>query len=162
MEKKDIIEETKEETNNAVMVKDFGEYNVNRVGRSTQQVFTSIKDQKKIFNLDNNCDFKLNDCKGETLRVKDVLVKIIETPLDEPKVNDETGEIIDSEYKKITILIDEQGKSYVTASKMFTNQIIRYIQMFGLESITKDGLEIKIIERPVKNSSNKALGFELA
>lgn len=160
MEKKDIIEEN--ETNNAVMVKDFGEYNVNRVGRSTQQVFTSIKDQKKIFNLDNNCDFKLNDCKGETLRVKDVLVKIIETPLDEPKVNDETGEIIDSEYKKITILIDDQGKSYVTASKMFTNQIIRYIQMFGLESITKDGLEIKIIERPVKNSSNKALGFELA
>ena len=153
-----IIEEEK----NAVMVKDFGEYNVNRVGKSNQQVFTSIKDPKKIFNLDNNCDFKLNDCKGETLRVKDVLVKIIETPLDEPKVNDETGEIIDSEYKKITILIDDQGKSYVTSSKMFTNQILRYIQMFGLESITKDGLEIKIIERPVKNSSNKALGFELA
>lgn len=153
-----IIEEEK----NAVMVKDFGEYNVNRVGKSNQQVFTSIKDLKKIFNLDNNCDFKLNDCKGETLRVKDVLVKIIETPLDEPKVNDETGEIIDSEYKKITILIDDQGKSYVTSSKMFTNQILRYIQMFGLESITKDGLEIKIIERPVKNSSNKALGFELA
>ncbi len=153
-----IIEEEK----NEVMVKDFGEYNVNRVGKSNQQVFTSIKDPKKIFNLDNNCDFKLNDCKGETLRVKDVLVKIIETPLDEPKVNDETGEIIDSEYKKITILIDDQGKSYVTASKMFTNQILRYIQMFGLESITKDGLEIKIIERPVKNSSNKALGFELA
>ena len=153
-----IIEEEK----NEVMVKDFGEYNVNRVGKSNQQVFTSIKDPKKIFNLDNNCDFKLNDCKGETLRVKDVLVKIIETPLDEPKVNDETGDIIDSEYKKITILIDDQGKSYVTASKMFTNQILRYIQMFGLESITKDGLEIKIIERPVKNSSNKALGFELA
>lgn len=150
------------EEKNAVMVKDFGEYNVNRVGKSNQQVFTSIKDPKKIFNLDSNCDFKLNDCKGETLRVKDVLVKIIETPLDEPKVNDETGEIIDSEYKKITILIDDQGKSYVTASKMFTNQILRYIQMFGLESITKDGLEIKIIERPVKNSSNKALGFELA
>lgn len=156
--KEKIIEEEK----NEVMVKDFGEYNVNRVGKSNQQVFTSIKDPKKIFNLDNNCDFKLNDCKGETLRVKDVLVKIIETPLDEPKVNDETGEIIDSEYKKITILIDDQGKSYVTASKMFTNQILRYIQMFGLESITKDGLEIKIIERPVKNSSNKALGFELA
>ena len=156
--KEKIIEEEK----NEIMVKDFGEYNVNRVGKSNQQVFTSIKDPKKIFNLDNNCDFKLNDCKGETLRVKDVLVKIIETPLDEPKVNDETGEIIDSEYKKITILIDDQGKSYVTASKMFTNQILRYIQMFGLESITKDGLEIKIIERPVKNSSNKALGFELA
>ena len=146
---------------NDLIVKDFNEYGVN-VGRTNQQVFTSIKDPKKIFNLENNVDFKLNDCKGELIRVKDVLVKIIEKPLEEPIVNNETGDIIDTEYKKITILIDDKGKSYVTASKMFTNQLIRYIQMFGLESITKDGLEIKITERAVKNSSNKGLGFELA
>lgn len=154
--------EKNNEVKNEVMVKDFSEYGVNKIGRSNQQVFTSIKDPKKIFNLESSCDFKLNDCKGELIRVKDVLVKIIETPLEEPKVNDETGDIIDAEYKKITILIDDKGKSYVTASKMFTNQLLRYIQMFGLESITKDGLEIKITERAVKNSSNKALGFELA
>lgn len=157
MEEKEIKEEKQE-----LIVKDFNEYGVNRVGKSTQQVFTSIKDAKKIFNLENACDFKLNDCKGELIRVKDVLVKIIEKPLEEPIVDENTGEITDTEYKKITILIDDKGKSYVTASKMFTNQLIRYIQMFGLESITKDGLEIKITERAVKNSSNKALGFELA
>ena len=118
--------------------------------KSKQTIHTSIKDPKIIFNLDNNCDYKLNECKGQLLRVVDVLIKIIETPL-------ETGE---TDYKKITILIDDQGKSYVTASKMFTNQLIRYVEMFGIDSI-KNGLEIKIIERPVKNSSNKALGFEL-
>lgn len=160
MEEKEIIEEKQEKQE--LIVKDFNEYGVNRVGKSTQQVFTSIKDAKKIFNLENACDFKLNDCKGELIRVKDVLVKIIEKPLEEPIVDENTGEITDTEYKKITILIDDKGKSYVTASKMFTNQLIRYIQMFGLESITKDGLEIKITERAVKNSSNKALGFELA
>lgn len=158
--KEEIIEEVKEEKQELI-VKDFSEYGVNRVGKAHQQVFTSIKDPKKIFNLENSCDFKLNDCKGEMIRVKDVLVKIIEKPLEEEQVL-EDGTIIDTEYKKITILIDDKGKSYVTASKMFTNQLLRYIQMFGLESITKNGLEIKITERAVKNSSNKALGFELA
>lgn len=118
--------------------------------RSTQKLYTSIKDPKLIFNLDNSCDYKLNDCKGEMIRVKDVLIKVIETRL-------ETGEV---EYKKITILIDDKDKSYVTASKMFTNELLRYIEMFGIDSI-KNGLDIKIIERSVKNSSNKALGFEL-
>lgn len=118
--------------------------------KSNQKIYTSINDPKILFNLDNACDFKLNECKGELLRVKDVLIKIIETPIDENNI----------EFKKITILIDDAGKSYVTASKMFTNQILKYISMFGIESIKK-GLEIKIIERSVKNSSNKALGFEL-
>ena len=144
---------------NEVMVKDFSEYGVQNTGKSKQSVFTSIEDQKLIFNLDNNCDFKLNECKGEMIRVKDVLIKLIETPLEEERVL-EDGTIVDTEYKKITILIDDKGKSYVTASKMFTNQLLRYINMFGIDSI-KNGLDIKIIERPVKNSSNKALGFEL-
>lgn len=118
--------------------------------RSTQKLYTSIKDPKVIFNLDNSCDYKINDCKGEMIRVKDFLIKVIETKL-------ETGEV---EYKKITILIDDKDKSYITASKMFTNELLRYIEMFGVVSI-KNGLDIKIIERSVKNSSNKALGFEL-
>ena len=79
----------------------------------------------------------------------------------EPEVNEETGEIIrDTEYKKVCILIDDNGKSYVTGSKMFTNQMIRYINMFGVEEI-ENGLEIRVVERAVKNSGNKALGFEL-
>ena len=39
--------------------------------RSTQKLYTSIKDPKVIFNLDNSCDYKINDCKGEMIRVKD-------------------------------------------------------------------------------------------
>ena len=147
------------ENKNEVMVKDFNEYGVQNNSKSVQNVYTSIEDPKVIFNLENSCDFKLNECKGEMIRVKDVLIKIIETPLEEEKELDD-GTIIDTEYKKITILIDDKGKSYVTASKMFTNQLLRYIKMFGISSV-KEGLEIKIIERAVKNSSNKALGFEL-
>ena len=32
--------------------------------------------------------------------------------------------------------------------------------MFGIQDI-EEGLEIRIVERAVKNSANKALGFEL-
>ncbi len=151
-------EENVKET--GLMIKDFNEME-NVSSRSKTNVFTTITDNKTIFNLENTCDYKLNDCKGEVIRVKDVLIKVIETPMAEPEVNEETGEVIrDTEYKKVCILIDDEGKSYVTGSKMFTNQMIRYINMFGIQDI-EEGLEIRIVERAVKNSANKALGFEL-
>ena len=144
----------------SLMIKDFNQME-GVASRSKTNVFTTITDSKTIFNLENTCDYKINDCKGEVIRVKDVLIKVIETPLVEPEVNEETGEIIrDTEYKKVCILIDDNGKSYVTGSKMFTNQMIRYINMFGVEEI-ENGLEIRVVERAVKNSGNKALGFEL-
>ena len=151
------MEENVKET--GLMIKDFGEMEA-ASSRSKTNVFTTITDNKVIFNLENTCDYKINDCKGEVIRVKDVLIKVIETPLAEPEVNEETGEIKDKEYKKVCILIDDQGKTYVTGSKMFTNQMMRYINMFGIKPI-EEGLEIRIVERAIKNSSNKSLGFEL-
>lgn len=133
---------------------------ISNITRSKSRVFTTITDDKVLFNLESNCDNKINDCVGETIRVKDIYIKLIETPLDEVKES-ENGEIIDTEFKKITILVDEDNKSYVTASKMFANQLIKYIQMCGLDKIETEGLDIKIIKRNVRNSSNQALGFEL-
>ena len=158
----EIIEDNEKEEvkETGLMIKGFNE--MEGVGsRSKTNVFTTITDNKTIFNLENTCDYKVNDCKGEVIRVKDVLIKVIETLLPEPELNEETGEVVrDREYKKVCILIDDNGKSYVTGSKMFTNQMMRYINMFGIADF-KDGLEIKIIEKSVKNTSNKALGFEL-
>ena len=152
MEKENEVKET------GLMIKNFNE--VENVGRSKTDVFTTITDSKLLFNLDNHCDYKLNDCKGEVIRVKDILIKVISTPLDEPEV-DENGNVTkDKEIKKVCILIDDTGKSYVTGSKMFTNQMMRYIGYNGIQSI-QEGLEIKIIERDVKGTSNKALGFDL-
>lgn len=160
MKKKDeVLEMEKEEVKETgLMIKDFGE--LENTGRSKTDVFTTITDSKLLFNLDNHCDYKLNDCKGEVIRVKDILIKVIKTPLDEPEV-DENGQVTkDMEIKKVCILIDDEGKSYVTGSKMFTNQMVRYIGYNGIQSI-QEGLEIKIIERDVKGTSNKALGFDL-
>ena len=156
------LKENVEEKGGQLVVQNVNE--LRRVNKSNTKIFTTLDltdDPKKIFNIENNsADFRLNDCKGQSLRVVDVYIKNIETKLDEPEINDEGEVVKDTEYKKICLLIDDQGKSYVTASKVFTNQMLRYIEMFGIESI-KNGVEIKIVDKAVKGSSNKALGFEL-
>lgn len=161
-EKEIIVEENEKEVEITSMVV----ANVNELSgkkASETKVFTTLdlnKDKKKIFNLENNCDFKLNDCKGQSIRVVDVMIKSIQKKLAEPIVDEESGEVKEFEFKKVCILIDDQGKSYVTASKLFTLQMARYLELFGIESV-KEGLEIRIIEKPIKNSNNKSLGFEL-
>lgn len=156
-----VKEEVKEEQKGEMVVASFGE--IQNQSNSTRKYYTTIdvNDTKKLYNLDNaDCDFLLNDCEGQSLRVVDVLIKEFTHILDEPKVNEETGEIIETETNKACILIDDAGNTYATGSKMFTNQMKRYIMMFGIDSV-KNGLEIKIVKKKMSGSSNKALAFEL-
>lgn len=155
-EKENLTEERKEET--SLQVNDIANLSFGR--KSEVKTFTTIDDAKLIFNLQNKCDEKLNDCVGEKLRIKDVLIKVIERDLEEPEVNDEGEVIRDKEYTKVCILIDEAGKSYVTASKMFTNRMVQLIEMYGIPKI-KEGIDIEITKINVKNSSNKALSFDV-
>lgn len=157
MEKEIKNEEVKEE----MVVSGFGSLSL--ASKTKKKTYTTIdlNDVKTLYNLDNkDCDFKINDCIGQSLRVKDVVIKEFERELDEPVV-DENGEILqDKERKMVTILLDEQGQTYVTASKLFTIQMKRFIETFGVEVIKK-GLEIKIVNKKVSGSNNKGLGFEL-
>lgn len=132
-------------------------------GNAKIDTFTTLKDKKQIFNLDSKVDERLNDHVGETLEVHNVLIKSIAKKLKTPEIDEETGEIVkDTEYKRICILIDKDGKSYVTGSSTFTIQFIKYLQLFGFEEIeSENGLLIKIVNKEVRNSNNKALGFEL-
>ena len=124
-------------------------------------IITNIKDKKKLFNLGNNVDYLLNDCVGEKIRVVDVLLKTYAKPMKEPLVDEETGEVIkDTEFTMSSVLVDDNGKSYATGSKVFGISLMNYLRMFG----TKDGVEpfeIEIVKKSVKGSNNKALGFEL-
>lgn len=152
-------EEMKNEEVALTNVQDFGSLQTQT--DTTADIFTNIKDKKQIFNLNSNVDFLLNDCVGEKIRVKDVLIKRYLKPLKEPVVDDVTGEIIkDHEMTMSVVLVDTEGKSYATGSKIFGIQIMEYLQMFA----TKQGFEpfeIMIIKKAIKGSSNKALGFEL-
>lgn len=122
------------------------------------EIFTNITDQKKIFNLENKVDYLLNDCENELIRVKEILIKRYEKPMKEPIVDEETGEIVkDTEFTMACILIDDNNKSYATGSKVFTIQMMNYIDMFGINA---EGFEIKITKNK-QESGNKTLGFEL-
>lgn len=156
MENEEMIKENESQD---LIVKDFSEIGSRR--KSKQEIFTNIEDKKTIFNLDTNIDYRINDCKGEILRVKQIMIKRFVKDLDEPIINPTTGELKDKEIKIVTILIDDANKSYVTGSKQFGLQFIRYIEMFGLEDLENEGLEIRIVEKQVSNSNNKALGFEI-
>lgn len=164
MKEKDLeVKEVKEEVEEKgdMVVASFG--SLANASKTRKKTYTTIdlRDVKTLYNLDNkDCDYKINDCVGQNLRVVDVVIKEFERDLEEPVV-DENGEVVqDKERKMVTILLDEQGKSYVTASKIFTLQMKRFIETFGVDVIKK-GLEIKIVNKKVANSNNKSLGFEL-
>ncbi len=138
------------------VVKDFSALTSKQKTKS--DIFTNITDQKKIFNLDSHVDKLLNDCEGELIRVKEVLVKRYEKPMKEPVIDELTGEVIkDKEISMACIVIDDRDISYATGSKVFTIQMMRYLQMFG---VTNEGFEIKIVKNKTEKG-NKALGFEL-
>lgn len=152
-------EELKNEEVALTNVQDFGSLQTQT--DTISNIFTNITDKKQIFNLNSNVAFLLNDCVGEKIRVKDVLIKRYLKPMEEPVVDEVSGEIIkDKEMTMSTVLVDTEGKSYATGSKVFGIQIMQYLQMFA----TKQGFEpfeIMIIKKAIKGSSNKALGFEL-
>ena len=160
-ELRDEVKEEKEETGSIVVsnVNELRSANASKV-----KVFTSldVSDTKAIFNLENKeADFKINDCVGQSIRMVDVYIKTFERKMKEPEVDEETGEVVkDTEYKKVCVIIDDQGKSYVTASKIFTMEMMNYLALFGIDKI-HEGVEIKFINKAIKNSNNKALGFEL-
>ena len=145
---------------NKMIISDFG--GLVRNTDTKTEVFTNITDNKKLFNLENRVDYLLNDCEGEIIRVKDILIKRYEKPLDTPLINEETGEIIkDKEISMSCVLVDDEGKSYATGSKVFTIQLMNYLQNRENYGIKEETFDIKIIRKKVGEKGNKALSFEL-
>lgn len=154
MENNELI---KAEENTGIL--DFSFSNTSNVDVETH---SSITDPKKLFNLETNVDVMLNDIVGESIRVKDVLIRKYKKPLETPVINEETGEIEkEFEYSASCVLIDEQGKSYATGSKTFTFDMMKFLGQYGGASLLNEGVNIKIIKKPVGKNGNKALSFEL-
>jgi len=123
--------------------------------------FSNIHDSKELFNLSNNVDFKLNDVVGEKIRFNKVLIRRYEKQLEEPIINEETGETIETEIKISCVIVSVDGKSYATGSKMFTYKLLNYlVDCGGASDLNKDGVEIEIVKNPTPNG-NKSLGFKV-
>ena len=155
-ENNEVLETNEVKEEKGLVIQEFG--SMSKRTSTKADIFTNITDHKKIFNLESKVDNLLNDFEGSTIEVKEVLIKRYEKPMKEPIYDDETGEIIkDKEISMACILIDKNDVSYATGSKIFTIQMMRYLEMFG---INEDGFLIKIVKNK-QTSGNKALGFEL-
>lgn len=149
-----VSDENVQET--GLVIKGFD--TLKRRTETKRDIFTNITDEKKIFNLESKVTNLLNDFEGSIIEVKEVLIKRFEKPMKDPLVDEQTGEIIkDKEISMSCILIDKNDVSYATGSKVFTIQMMRYIEMFGIK---EEGFLIKIVKNK-QSSGNKTLGFEL-
>lgn len=124
--------------------------------------FTNVEDKKELFNLQSHVDFILNECVGEKLRIKKVLIRTFDKPMKEPVIDEETGEVLKEIERSVScVLIDEAGKSYATGSKTFTYNLMSYLSDFdGAKELETTGVAIEIIKVPTP-SGNKALSFKL-
>ncbi len=128
---------------------------------SRPQQITNITDKKLLFNLGRKVDKMLNDCVGQVITIDKVLVKKYQKQIDEPVVNEMTGEIISDKTIKTSmsiVIVDENGVSYATGSKTFGYSLLDAIFNFGDDI---KGLKIKIIKTQKKENQNKSLDFEL-
>lgn len=141
-------------------VKDLSSFRKN--GNVNVGTFTNVEDKKELFNLQSHVDFILNDCVGEKIRIKKVLVRTFDKPMKEPIVDEETGEVLKEIERSVScVLIDDSGKSYATGSKTFTYNLMNYLSDFdGAEELETTGINIEIIKVPTP-TGNKALSFKL-
>lgn len=155
LENEEMVKEVEKKEETGITIQGFGQ--VAKKSNTKCDIFTNITDNKKIFNLENHVDNLLNDFENSIIEVKDVLIKKYTKMLKEPVIDEQTGEILkNKEYSMSCVLVDKNGVSYATGSKVFTIQMQRYLDMFGID---ENGFLIKITKNKTENG--KTLGFEL-
>lgn len=164
-EESEEIEEMEEKQETSLVSKEETEIVNNFSGftgnMNRPEQITNIHDKKQLFNLGKKVDKMLNDCEGKVITIDKILIKKYQKEIDEPVVNEETGEIISDTTTKTSmsiVIVDKDGTSYATGSKTFGYSLLNCINDFGDEV---EGLQIRIIKTMRAGSSNKSLDFEL-
>lgn len=120
----------------------------NELSAESRTSYCSIKGgdratKAKLFNASNNPDHKVGDFINKKIKVKDMLVEIIEIS------DEETGEVT---KQPRVVLIDEKGEAYQAVSTGIFNAAKKAIQIFG-EPTWDEPLEVIVKQVTVKNGS---------
>ena len=131
------MEETK---NNAkteergLIVSDAKVFNEADTFQFTTLDLTDVENKKTLYNALQQCDVKLNDIKGQTIEVCDLYIEKKDIAERDEKtdevITDENGEIVTKKHFR-TILIDTEGKTYVTAAYGVFNSLKQIVAIFG-------------------------------
>lgn len=122
---------------------------------NNEKVFTNLnpetkQEKQQMFNMLSRCDGRINDIENQILNVVGYYVQQI------IRKDKETGE---SRNGIRTIIVTDEGKSYVTMSSYFGLQFMRLVKTFGDD--IKDGIKIKIIKVSKAGSEGQILQFEI-
>lgn len=112
----------------------------------------TLEEKKHLFNALENCDVKLNDIVGQSIKVKNLYIQ------EYSRTDKNTGEPISNGHR--TILFDEAGKTYVTASNYFFVSIAKLLDAIGTPDTWEEPLEIEIVKRAV-GDGKQCLSFKL-
>ena len=124
-------------------------------------VFSSLKtetfeDKEKIYNITNHPDYAISDYINKTIEVKDIYVDI------NPRLNRDEDDPNFGTYedKPRTILIDVNGKSYISGVSIGIFQSVReIIRIFGHPSTWPR--PIKVMPVNIKASRGNMLALEI-
>lgn len=119
---------------------------VDELNRNSKELYCSMKmetteDKKAIFNAMGKCDFRLSDCLNTTIMLKDVIAQKYN------KVDDETGEVSE---KIRTIFIDENGKTYASASNGLFSSTKKLFALMGTPDTWETPIAIQVVQTDTK------------
>lgn len=122
---------------------------------NNEKVFTNLNSETKqekqqMFNMLSRCDGRINDIENQILNVVGYYVQQI------IRKDKETRELRNGIR---TIIVTDEGKSYVTMSSYFGLQFMRLVKTFGDD--IKHGIKIKIIKVSKAGSEGQILQFEI-
>ena len=123
--------------------------------QNSKPAFCSIKaeseaDKIKLLNALESCDVMLNDVAPTEIVVKDVYVQPYEKEM-------EDGEV---KQKYRTILIDTEGKSYLTTSCYYFCALSKIFNVLGTPDKWSNPYTFEIFKKTLK-SGNKALSVKV-
>lgn len=100
---------------------------IDEMEQAQKECYTSInleseENRKLLFKISESADMRVSDNLNKTIMLKDLFLQRYK------KVNEETGEL---ENKTRTILIDDKGKSYASASRGLYNSVLRFMSIMG-------------------------------
>ena len=95
------------------------------------------QDKITLYNVLQNCDKAVADCLDTPIHLRNVVAQKYN------KVDDVTGEVTENVR---TILIDEDGTSYGSASKGLFNSLTMLFSTFGMPDTWTKSIPIKVVE----------------
>lgn len=126
---------------------------LDEIENSSKQTYCSIpldniENKKKVFAVSENADCRLADYLDTPIMLADVFIQKYD------KVDEETGEVL---TKTRTILIDETGKSYATASKGLYHSLLKLIALLGTPDTWENPVEVIVKEVTLKNGKTYSI-----